>query len=248
MKTDPRVKLLVIVLLTTLAVLAKDVIYLAVVVLAALLINILLKTDLASAFKRLRHFLWLLLFIALVQSLTIKGGTVLLHIGGANLLTTRGIQFAVEFILRMGVIVFAGLIATTTDGREMTDGLLKMHMPYELAFMSGIALRFLPVFREEFSARLNAISMRGIDLKKIGLFKKLKLYAYLISPTVSGCIIRSGELAKSMQSRGFRANKKRTMLRELKMTAKDWTIIAVSLILTACYLCAMYIHGTLVRF
>ncbi len=248
MKTDPRVKLLIIVLLTTLAVLAKDVAYLSVIVFAALIVTLCLKVDILSAFKRIRHFVWLLIFIAIVQSLTIKGGTVLLHIGNLNLLTTRGIQFALEFILRMSIIVLAGLIATTAEGREMTEGLLLMRMPYELAFMSSIALRFLPVLREEFSSRMNAISMRGIDIKKLGLIKKIKVYAYLISPTVSGCIIRSGELSKSLLSRGFRAEKKRTMLKEFKMSAQDWAIVIVALLLTACYLAAMYVHGTIVAF
>lgn len=246
MKIDPRVKLLTIVLLTTLAVLAKDIAYLAIVVFVALIVDLLLKIDILSAFKRLRYFIWLLIFIAVVQSLTIKGGTVLAHIGNVNLLTTRGIEFAVEFILRMSVIVLAGLIATTADGREMTDGLLKMHLPYELAFMSSIALRFIPVFREEFSARLNAISMRGIDIKRLGLIKKLKVYGYLISPTVSGCILRSEELAKSMSSRGFRAEKKRTMLRELKMTALDWFLVVLAVSSATAYLTLMYLYGTLV--
>lgn len=235
-----------IVLLTTLAVLAKDVAYLAIIAGIALIVDLCFKIDMLTAIKRLRRFLWLLLFIGIVQSLTIKGGTVLLHVGSVNLLTTRGIQFALEFILRMSIIVFAGLIAATADGREMTDGLLMLHMPYELAFMSAVALRFIPVFKEEFSSRINAISMRGIDLKKITLIKKLKVYGYLIAPTVSGCVLRSDELAKSMRSRGFRAAKKRTMLRELKMTSLDWILVVLCLLTATVYLAFMYICGTLV--
>lgn len=178
MKTDPRVKLLMIVLLTTLAVLAKDIGYLAIVVAFALILDLCFRIDILNAFKRIKHLISLLVFIAIVQSLTVKGGTVLIHVKNVNLLTTRGIQFSLEFILRMSIIIFAGLIASTTDGREMTDGLLKMHMPYELAFMSSIALRFLPVFREEFSSRMNAISMRGVDIKKLRLKKAASLQLF----------------------------------------------------------------------
>lgn len=247
MKTDPRVRLLIIVVLTTLAVLATDIAYLAIVVLVALIADLCYKVNILSAVKRLKHFLWLLLFIAIVQSLTVKGGEVLVGIGSVRLISTRGLLFAAEFILRMSVIVFAGLIAAASDGREMTDGLLKMHMPYELAFMSSIALRFIPVFRDEFSARLNAITMRGIDIKKLNLFRKLKVYGYLISPTVSGCIIRSEELSKSLNSRGFRAEKKRTTLRNLKMTAFDWIVVALTVISSSAYLTAMYLFGSIVQ-
>lgn len=247
-KIDPRVKLLFIVLLTTLAVLAKDVIYLGIILLVSISINLCLKTELLMAIKRLRHFLGVLLFIAIVQSLTIKGGTVLIPIGNIALLSTKGLQFSLEFILRMSIILLSGLIAASTEGREMIDGLLKLKIPYELAFMTSISLRFIPVFSEEFRSRLNAIAMRGIDIKKLSLPKKVKVYAYLISPTISGCIMRSEELAKSMQVRGFRAYPKRTMLRELKMGVVDYLLVILSLLFSAAFLAGMYMHGVLVAF
>lgn len=248
MKTDPRVKLLLIVLLTTLAVLAKDVAWLGIVTGAALLVDILYGIDVFSAVRRLKHFLWILVFIALVQSLTIKGGKVLIHINDVNLLTVTGLRFAAEFILRMAVIVFAGLIAASADGREMADGLQKLGVPYVLTFMSSVAVRYIPVFREEFAARMNAIAMRGIDIKRLRIWKKMKVYAYLISPTVSGCILRSVDLARSMENRGFRADRKRTMYRELKMKPLDWVIAAVAIASASAYTFCMYYFGPLVVF
>lgn len=247
-RIDPRVKLLFIILLTTLAVLAKDVIYMSIILVVGIVINLCLKTDILYAIKRLRHFLSILIFIAIVQSLSIKGGRVLIPIGNTALLSTKGLQFSLEFLLRMSIIVVSGLIATSTDGREMIDGLLKLHMPYELAFMTSISLRFIPVFSEEFKTRLNAISMRGIDIKKLSLPKKIRVYAYLISPTISGCIMRSEVLAKSMQVRGFRAHPKRTMLRELKMRILDYILVLISLLIAAVFLAGMYKHGILVTF
>lgn len=248
MKVDPRIKLLIIVLLTTLAVLAKDVAYLAIVALVALIVNILLKTDIVSAFKRIKAFLGLLVFITVVQSLTIKGGMALIRVNDVNLLTTVGLRYATEFFLRMTIIVLAGVIATSADGREMTDGLVKMHMPYELAFMTGIALKNIPLFKQEFQDRLSAIAMRGIDVKKLSFIKKINVYSYLISPTISGAIVKSAELSKSIESKGFRAVKKRTMLRELKLTPFDWFVFVLSLLLSAGFLACMYIFGGLVSF
>lgn len=248
MRIDPRVKLFYIVVLTTLAVLAKDILYLSIVVVAGIIIDLALKVQFLDALRRIRHFLWLLLFIGIVQSLTVKGGTVLINIGKVNFLTTKGIQYALEFIMRMSVIILSGLIASSTDGREMADGLLKLKMPYELVFMSGIALRFLPVFREEFSVRINAIAMRGINIKKLPLLKKIKVYSYLVSPTIASCFIRSAELSRSMISRGFRAAKSRTMYRELKLTMRDWCLTALALLAAAAYLYCMYRFGTLIGF
>lgn len=245
MKLDPRTKLLLILLLTTLAVLAKDIVYLGAVASAALITDIILRLDIISAFKRLRHFLSVLVFIALAQSVFVKSGEVILSAGKVNLLTTGGLVSAAEFVLRMSVILFAGIIAASSEGREMTDGMLLLGMPYELAFMSSVALRFLPVFRDEFSSRLSALALRGIDIKKLRVGKKLRVYGYLISPAVLGCIIRSEELARAMSARAFRAEKKRTMLRRLKFTAADYLVIAASVCLTAAYLAVMYTKGAI---
>lgn len=246
MTLDPRTRLLLIILITTLAVLAKDTVYLAVVCIGAVIINLALRLDILSTLKRLKYFFTLIVFIALVQSLTVKGGTPLIKIGGFVLLSTKGIIFAAEFMLRMSIILFAGLIASSANGREMTDGLLKLGMPYEFAFMSAITLRFLPVFRAEFASRINALSLRGIDIKRLPLGKKLKLYGYLIAPVISSCVLKSEALALAMTARGFGANPKRTMLRELRLTYKDWLVIILSLLLTAAYLSFMYSYGLII--
>ena len=41
------------------------------------------------------------------------------------------------------------------------------------------------------------MAMRGIDIKKMPIGKKIKIYGYLIAPAISGCIIR----ARSLPSR-----------------------------------------------
>lgn len=246
-KRDPRVKLIFIVILTSLAVLAKDAVYLSIILFFAVLINLCLKVDLLQGIKRIRHFLSVIIFITIVQSLFVKGGTTLINIGTVNILTTKGLFYALEFLLRMSIIVFSGLISLSTDGREMADGLLKFHLPYEFVFMSAVTLRFFPIFREEFSSRVNAISVRGINIKKLNLFKKIKLYSYLISPTIAGCLIRSEDLAKSVESRGFRAEKKRTMFRELKMDKVDWIMVLIGLVLCAAFLFFNYYYGPIIN-
>lgn len=246
-KIDPRVKILFIVILTSLAVLAKDVVYLSIVLFFAIIINLCLRVDLIQGIKRIRHFFSIIIFITIVQSLTVKGGITLINIENVNILTTKGMFFALEFLLRMMIIVFSGTISFSTDGREMADGLLKLHLPYEFVFMSSITLRFLPIFREEFSSRINAISIRGINIKKLKLMKKIKLYSYLIAPTITGCIIRSEDLAISAHSRGFRADRHRTMYREFKMGIVDWFLIVVALALCGAFLFFNYYYGAIIN-
>ena len=234
MRIDPRVKLLIIVILTSIAVFALDIVYLAAVFIISLLFNIILKAKLFSAFKRLKHLLSLIIFIAVMQSLSVKGGIALVSIGKITLITSGGLLNGAEFALRMGIIIFASLIASTEEGRGMVDALIKLKVPYELAFMVSIALRFIPMFSEEFKSRLNAIKLRGIDIVKLNIVRKIKLYTYLLTPTVSGAIIKSRCLATAMEARAFRAYSKRTMLNNLRLNFVDYVFIIIIIgILTA---------------
>jgi energy-coupling factor transport system permease protein len=246
MKRDPRVKLIYILLLTTLAILAKDVIYISAIVLVTIIVNICLGTNILRAIKRISFYVSFIVFITLVQSLTVKGGTPLIYIGSFVFVSTTGIIFALEFLLRMLVIILSGIIATSTDGREMADGMQKMGVPYEFVFMSGIALRFFPIFSDEFRARLNAITMRGINIKKLPFRKKIRLYGYLMSPTISGCVLRSEQLSISVEARGFRALQHRTMYRELKMGLYDWLFLALGIVFGAGFLFVNYYIGSFI--
>lgn len=246
MKIDPRSRLIIVLCFSTLSVLALDIVYLAFVFFAVLLMDFILQIDLIAIIKRIKFLLSMIVFITILQSLTIRGGKAIISIGSLNLITLNGIIKGGEFALRMIIIIFSSAVVIKAEGREMIDGLIKMRVPYEIAFMTSVALRFLPYFKEEFSARLNAVRMRGINIKKLSLQKKLKVYSYIIFPTVSGSIIKSKELASAMEARAFRAYDKRTMLRALKFNFRDYAIISTVITIFALFLGIMYIKGGLI--
>ncbi|MDD4315781.1 MAG: energy-coupling factor transporter transmembrane component T [Clostridia bacterium] len=245
MKTDPRTKLLLIVCLSTLAVIAVDIIYLSIIFCVAAAVNALLGTNIIKVLPKMRFLLSVIVFISVAQSLTVKGGAPLLYIKNIVFVSTAGLLYGGEFALRMSIVILSSLIALSTGSRDMIDGLIKMRIPYEIAFMVSITLRFLPVFRDEFSNRLNALRLRGFDLKKAALGKKLKIYSYLLAPAVSGSIIRSRELAESIESRGFRAFGKRTSLRDLTLKSADYFVIILTLACAGGFAAFMYIKGAL---
>jgi len=88
-----------------------------------------------------------------------------------------------------------------------------MKVPYEIAFMVSIAVRFLPIFRNEMIDMVTALQLRGIDLKKLGYREKIKVYQYLLLPITTNSILMAKELATAMEMRGFRAYAQRTSYR-----------------------------------
>lgn len=244
-KFDPRTTMLLIVFISTLSVITVNIWYLFVVFVLALICDFVSGVKPFHALLRLRKFVSVLVFIAIMQSITLKGGTVLLELFGANFVTSRGLESAISFILRMSILILAVLLGTKHDSSEMIGGLVKIKIPYELAFMTGIAIKFIPMFRQEFQDRLNAVSLRGINIKKLSLPKKIKLYTYIIVPTISGSIIKSRDIASSMESRAFRAYPQRTTLREFKLKCVDYIMIFISIITFILIIYLMYFRRSI---
>ncbi len=114
----------------------------------------------------------------------------------------------------------------------LLQGLLKCKIPYDLAFMVCIGLRFIPILSEEIKDTFIAIQIRGINIKKLKLKKKLELVSITLMPVVIGTIDKSKKLSASIESRGFRRYPTRTSIYELRFSLKDyfliWIIIGLS--------------------
>jgi energy-coupling factor transport system permease protein len=236
-RLDPRITMLFIVLTSTLSVLASNVYWLLLVFLLTLLLNIVFRLNPLKTLYRMRRLVPMIIFIAFFQSLTTSGGRPIITLLGANIVTSKGLVDSLSFVLRMGNIMLAVMLGTKHDSRDMIDGLAKLKIPYELAFMTGIALKFIPLFGQEFADRIKAVSLRGINIKKLKLSKKIKIYSHILVPAISGSIIKSRDIASSMETRGFRAYPDRTNLRVLKLKLADYIamIIASSIFLLIIY-------------
>ena len=166
---DPRTKLAIVALLSTLGLIYKDLLSLVIILSVAILIALALNSNFISVVSRLKKLLGLILVIAIIQSIFIKEGNSVISLGSLSLLTDIGIMKATEFILRLMIIIVSSVILTTSTSREIIQALIQMGLPYEIAFMVSISIRFLPLFKDEMRDMVVALQLRGIDLKEIKL-------------------------------------------------------------------------------
>lgn len=233
---DPRTKLVQVLILSSLALIYNKLSILLVVLLIAILIALSYKINIISILIRLKKLIKVIILIALIQSLLTKIGKPILTIGGVTLFTDHGVLRSLEFILRLGIIIVSAAIITTSSSREIIQGLIQWHCPYEIAFMVSVAIRFLPIFREEMLDMITAIQLRGIDLKKVKLRKKIQVYKYILTPITINSVIKAKELAAAMEMRGFRAYSKRTSYMILEMKTFDYLIIALNVSATMLFI------------
>lgn len=241
LKFDPRTKLITVLCISTLGIAIKDIDCLAIILILTIMIAKFFKVDLKRSFKKIKSLIYVLVAIAIVQSIFSSDGEVLLSIGSFTILSTIGLEKGLQFILRMMIIIFSATIITTSNSREIVQGFVQWGLPYDIAFMVALGIRFLPILTEEIKDSLTAIQLRGIEINNIPIKKRISVYSYIFTPILVGTILKAEKLSTAIEMRGFRAYDSRTSYLILKMSKWDYFVIFISIIFTICYI-VFYIY------
>jgi energy-coupling factor transport system permease protein len=229
---DPRTKMVMVICLSSLALVYNTPGQLLLVLTATVVLLIIFQFNLSAVWGYLKPFLSLMLFLFVIQSIFSPGSEVLLAIGSVPLITTEGLVAGACVVLRIIVVIAAAMLLTTFSSRDFVLGLVQWRVPYELAFMVSIALRFLPIFRDELINVVTAVQLRGVELKKIPWGQKLAMYRRLALPILFSTMLKAQQLAIAMEARGFRAYPQRTYLRRLNFYWADYVVMLVFLAVT----------------
>ncbi len=222
---DPRTRLVVVMVLTSLALILTHPAWLAVILLLALLLAGLSGAGLGRVLGQARKFLGLFVGLLVIQSLFTTSGDPVVTVGSTTLVTTGGLLRGSSVILRLMILMSGGGLLLSLDPMKFVLGLVKLRLPYEIAYMVLLGLRFLPVLGQEIRDSLLAIQLRGVRLKEIPIRERLGVYTALFLPVVAGAMIRARKTATAMEARAFRAYDRRTYLEELVLSPADWIIM-----------------------
>lgn len=236
---DPRAKLAAMLLYVVVIILVSSWPDMLITALFSILIMWSTRISFRYYLKAMKPLRFLMLFIFIVQLLTVKGGEVWLHIGSFTLYK-EGVELGLLSVFRMALLVsFTAILTFTTTPGKLNlglEGVLKplkrvgMH-PERLSLMISIALRFIPTILDETHKILKAQSSRGADLKELPWKDKAKMLVSLLVPVTVSAFRRAQDLIHSMESRGFVINEPRTSLHHLVWTAKDHMFLSLFIVL-----------------
>jgi len=142
----------------------------------------------------------------------------------------RSLAMTLRFIV---LIQTFSIFFLTTSPDMLGLALEQSRIPYELCFAFTTAVRFVPVLAEEAQTIMDAQKARGLELEGGNFLKRIRNYIPILIPLIVNAIRRSLELAETMESRAWGANKNRTNLYVLKMERKDVLLILISLLILA---------------
>jgi len=139
------------------------------------------------------------------------------EITGGLFVYKEGFFYGAAQALRFSIMLCWGLLLCwTTEPRDFMLGFLRLKVPYEIAFMTITALRFLPLVAAETQTVLTAQKLRGFKaVKGGGIIKSVQVGLHVLLPILASSVRRAANLAVSAESRAFRSSGERTYWREL---------------------------------
>lgn len=227
---DPRAKLVIVLSLSTAGLWISNIGFLTGILAVSIIVALIFKSPFFSILHEFKRILWMTFLLILIQSIFTVNGRSILSIGTFTLITVEGMMMALQLVIRMMIIISSATIMATNSSREIVQGLVQWKVPYEVAFMVSIAIRFLPMLSEEIKDVVTAIQLRGIELEKIPLKKRIRVYSYVLMPIVASTLIKARKLATAMETRAFGVYENRTSYHILKMQGIDYALITISIL------------------
>ena len=222
-RLDPRTKLALLAAAFVMALLPQRP---EIVVLATLAVMV--QLSLARAWGEVWRVRWLLvtlgIFSLAVWSWLAQGPTLLFW-----RVSRESLAYGLATFLKFGTMMVAGLILlATTPVEELFLGLVKLRLPYSVAFAFALALRWVPEIFTTAQRVKEAQEARGLEWEKGSALERLRRHLPLLVPIFLLTLRRSQTMAWALEARGFQMAPRRTFLREIRMSRRDWLALGVA--------------------
>lgn len=239
---DPRVKLaivaagsIVLLLWLNLALLAASILLIHLILLSA-------RYPLRRLLSVWRVIAPLLVLVVLLWPVFYQAGRTLFSIGPLDV-TTGALQVGAATALRIAAVSFIFLFwIGTTDTRSLVRGFVRLGLPFKWGMSLTIGLRFIPTFAGIFMTVSEAQQSRGLIMHG-NVFRRVRQMLPILVASLVTAFRSSEQLAMTLESRGFGADRQRTVLRDLHMRGVDWLALAVTVLLTAILAYLSLVHG-----
>lgn len=236
-KLDARMKIILTLFLIISIFICKNIVSLAAMILATLIIVAISKIPPKTILKSIKPLTIIILITALLNLFYGKGDA-LVQLGRLKI-ALDGIETAVFMAVRIIIlVVISSLLTYTTSPTELTDALERLFKPLKLlkvdvhsiAMTMTIALRFIPTLVEEIDKIMSAQKSRGADMDSGGLISRAKALVPVLIPLFVSSFRRANELAYAMECRCYRGGEGRTKMKVMKMSSRDYFSLAAVIV------------------
>lgn len=149
-------------------------------------------------------------------------------VGGSLQLTAEGLAYGLMVVFRtLAMILAIPLLIFTTDLNSVIVGLVRMRIPYKVAFAFSATLRFVPLLLGEINNITEAQRLRGLAVEEMSLAQRLKVYSRIAVPLILGAMTKSQQVEVVLASKAFSGSPDRTYLHQSDLRPVDWAVVVV---------------------
>ncbi len=236
-RTDPRAKLLFLLLMCIWFFLPIS-LWGAWLVVAALVLTSLLSVGPKETRNVVLTILPMLAFMVLFMPLSERNSQALWRIGSLTVLTQGGLLQTLRLMSRfVGITFTCTLVLQTTQMADMMLALRWYRLPYKASLVVTLAFRFIPFIADSFTQIRESHKLRdpNVDEQEGKKRKGIRSKAGELIPTLTSALVvalRSiPTLAMSLEHRGFGLPGKRTSYRVLPVNLRLFTDLLISFII-----------------
>jgi energy-coupling factor transport system permease protein len=152
----------------------------------------------------------------------------------------EGLEFGILLTIRfLALIILMPMIIKTTTINQISLGMVRLGLPYKVAYMTTTSLNIIPTFQEEIRTIMDAQKLRGMIVFEEGKkWDKFKAYPALVVPMVIGAMRRAQQMGVAMDTRAFGCSKQRTYIESIRMKKSDWMYLMASGLIGAALIAA----------
>ncbi len=226
-RLDMRAKFALLLLASTLIFVWNNLLLQAVFLVAILAMMLAAGVTLATIRKLALVLLPALVLIVVVQGLWSPFGVTPVFtvppdvpvLGGLNIFYVEGLLFGLSVCCRLLIPMLAfQLVFMTSEPTDIVLGLVRIGIPYRVAFLFSTTFRFVPLLFQELEGMKEAQRLRGIDLDGIGMVRKLVALARLLVPLILICLTKAQHVEIALQAKAFKGTADRTYLHPSRET------------------------------
>ncbi|GEM_PF-1040331 len=155
----------------------------------------------------------------------------------------EGTVYVSVWTSRLAVTITAALLAyVTTHPSDLASIMLKSRLPYKFAYAFLATIQLIPILTNEITTIYQAQVSRGLNVQA-KLIDRFKSIIVLMIPLTLGAINQTQVRAIALESRGFSAPVKKVMLRDPKLKAADYAVMAIIGIMTCVFVYLIWTRG-----
>ncbi len=242
-KRDPRLKVVLMLLLVILLFVCNGFVSLGIFSLLTFTVLLVSRVPLKLYLKNIKAIIPIILFTSLLNIFYTKGGTEFPLFWGISV-WTDGINRAVFMALRIFLLILISSVLTyTTTPNDITDAIERLLSPlkfiglgnavHTMSMMMTIALRFVPTLIDETDKIMSAQKARGADMESGGIVQRIKALLPILIPLLISSVRRAYELAEAMECRCYNGGEGRRRMKILRFNKGDFISLITMLLFAA---------------